>query len=182
MYLHSISPQISNRSSMSNVEDLVGCFERWVQMECRRILCMDSGPCATVNNRPRFFLISRIRRALLQRRKGGGFIILFIPAPVHRRCISGIEWNTRYELIWVVVLRDSRALTTLMTARYGMKSISFLLSPRAELTSRPQPKKAISRSTQHPHAIQKKVTNKFGRAGTLRCRHCVRLKKRVHAA
>ena len=115
MCLYLTCPPISNQSSMS--EDLVSCLEPWVQLECRRTLCMDSGPCHAVKNRLRFFLIARIRRALLRRPYAKGFLPLLFPGSVHRRCISGIEWNTRYELIWVGVLRDSHAVIPIMKLR-----------------------------------------------------------------
>jgi len=114
MSCRSISPQILSQS-LSTVGDSVTCLGPWAEVECQLTFCLDSGPCAAVENRPVFSLIPQIRRDILRRRNGRGVLTLFIPTPVDIRRISDIEGNTRYGPIWVAVLMsDSLSMKNFM--------------------------------------------------------------------
>lgn len=174
MSLHSNCTQVSYWSSQSNIRDTVRCVGPWVRLDCRLLLCMDSVARDTVINRPRFHLISGIRRHVLRSRNEGGITSLFIPDVVYRRWISDIERNRRYELSWVRVLGDPLTMKRIM--QRCLKSL--LRSRRAtQLIYRTQ--KNPSSHNPPNKERRRRVPNENGRPGKLKCDFCRRRKIKV---
>ena len=167
MSLHSNCTQVSYWSSQSNIRDTVRCVGPWVRLECRLLLYMDSVARDTVINRPRFPLISGIRRHVLRSRNGGGIASLFIPDAVYRRWISDIERNRRYELIWVRVLDDPLSMKRIME-----RCLKSLLRTRrvTQLIYRNQK----NQSSHNPlnKVLRRRVPNENGRRGKWMCEFC----------
>lgn len=174
MSLHSNCTQVSYWSSQSNIRDTVRCVGPWVRLECRLLLYMDSVARDTVINRPRFHLISGIRRHVLRSRNEGGITSLFIPDVVYRRWISDIERNRRYELSWVRVLGDPLTMKRIM-----QRCLNSLLRTRrvTQLIYRTQ----TNPSSHNPpnKERRRRVPNENGRPGKLKCDFCRRRKIKV---
>jgi len=160
-------------SSLSNIQDSVYFIRPWIQLVYPLIFHIGSVPCDSVNNRPRFLLITGLRRDFLRHRNARGTPSLFIPLGVNKRRISDIEGNTRYDLIWVGVLGDAVSIKSFMKKSSPIFTV-LGLTCRSQNHSPSQIPPNKER--------EKKVPNDKGRVGKPKCDLCRKRKRKVTLA